>query len=1090
MLNIYRASAGSGKTYRLTQDYIHLLFDPRRERAHRRILAVTFTNKATEEMKTRIVKELYALGQGEKSDYRAGLMDKFKMDDTAVNERARNLLVTLLHDYSSFSISTIDKFFQQVIRSFAREIGVHGGYNLELDTTSTLEQSVDNLFLDLSKDENKQLLHWLTSYAEERIEQSESWNMRGSIMQLGYEIFKESFQHKAEETNKKLHEREFLTNYRKSLREIKTNFEKAIKETSSNALKIMFSHGVWHDDFAYKTTTTFEKIINGKFEVGSRFVGMANDVSNCYTKAKPQDIKSAIENAYQNGLQACFLKIVEMLEQDIVNYNSASLILKNINTVGILSDLAVQIKKLTAEQNTMLISDTNLLLNKIIDNSETPFVYEKTGITIDNFMIDEFQDTSTLQWKNFQPLVDNSLSAGKLNLVVGDVKQSIYRWRNSDWNLLDEQILHDFRSEQLHEENLDTNWRSDKNIIDFNNSFFHIAAKTLQQKLNEKIEPILPIYPALAQLTGKIEHAYSNVHQQVSSKAGVGSVQISFINQTDEEDKWQELSLIKLMSTVEELQLRGYRPADICVLVRDNKDAKMVIEKLLNFKTTPEANPKVCYDILANEGLLINTAGSVRFILAIMALFVHPDDEIQKTIVNFEYACGKLGKNKNDALNSCFVPKAVPSTNFSDLFSDEENQLMKQLKHSSLFEMVEQLIVTFGIGEWNNEAIFVQAFQDVVFKYSNNKTSDLNSFLNWWKIVENKQFVSSPDNQNSIRIMTIHKSKGLDFKVVIMPFCDWELDKKKGNTTNYLWCEPNTAPFNEVALLPIEYSSMLEKSIFSELYFDEQMHRYVDNLNLAYVAFTRAKNELICMTPAPKKEPESLEKINNLSTLLYNSFKNDLYANSVDYIALDKHFNAESIEFRLGESNQPSYTDKPDTSTNLKVSSYPSINSSDRLHLRHQSADYWLVAGLNTENKLNYGLIMHDILRLINYKTDQERVIQELVMSGRISIDESKIVEREMEAFWHLPETENWFANHLRILNETAILMPTGDQFRPDRVVFDGQKATIIDYKFGDKENKSHIVQVKNYMQLIAQMGYETEGFVCYVSLRKVQQVP
>ncbi|HLP05513.1 MAG TPA: UvrD-helicase domain-containing protein, partial [Paludibacter sp.] len=530
MLNIYRASAGSGKTHRLTKEYIHLLFDPKKERGHRRILAVTFTNKATDEMKTRILKELHLLAQGEPSDYRAGLSERFKMDREAVNSHARHVLVGILHDYTSFSISTIDRFFQQVIRSFARDIGVHGGYNLELDNKQTLDQSVDNLFMDLSKEENKQLLQWLTSYAEERIERAESWNMRGNIMELGQEIFKENYQHKAEDTNRKLHEREFLSGYRKKLLAIQKSFEGNIKQTASQALSIMAAHGLSHEHFSYQTTTTFEKLLKGKFEIGKRFAAYGEDVGNCYTKAVAKDLslKSAIEAAYQNGLQACVLKIVELLNVDIVEYNSANLVLKNISTLGILSDLAMQVKNLTDEQNSMLITDSNMLLNRIIDNSDAPFVYEKTGIQIENFMIDEFQDTSTLQWKNFHPLLANSLSENRFNLVVGDVKQSIYRWRNSDWKLLDEQILADFRSDDLHEENLDTNWRSDRNIVEFNNSFFAMAANILQEKLNEAIEPVLPIYPGLGPLTRKIGHAYANIRQKVKPNAGTGYVQLAF----------------------------------------------------------------------------------------------------------------------------------------------------------------------------------------------------------------------------------------------------------------------------------------------------------------------------------------------------------------------------------------------------------------------------------------------------------------------------------------------------------------------------------------------------------------------------------
>ena len=1086
MLNIYRASAGSGKTYRLTQDYIHLLFDPHMERAHRRILAVTFTNKATDEMKTRILKELHALSQGESSDYREGLMSKFRMDEETVNKKAKHILTTILHDYSSFSISTIDRFFQQVIRSFARDIGVHGGYNLELDNSSTLEQSVDNLFIDLSKDENKQLLQWLTAYAEERIEQSENWNMRGNIMELGKEIFKESYQHKAEDTNRKLHEREFLTNYRKSLRDIKTGFEAKVKQTATIGLNLMAKNGLTHEDFSYKTTTTFEKLLKGKLEISSRFISFADEVSNCYTKSKPQDIKTAIESAYQGGLQKCFIELVELFQTDIVIYNSAIMVLKHINTLGILSDLAVQIKKLTDEQNTMLISDSNMLLNKIIDNSDTPFVYEKTGIHIDHFMIDEFQDTSVLQWQNFHPLLSNSLSSGKFNLVVGDVKQSIYRWRNSDWKLLDEKVLTDFRPEQLHEENLETNWRSDRNIVDFNNSFFRRAAQLLQTKLNENLKAVLPVYPGLEALTTKIEHAYANIHQQTSPKAAIGRVKVCFIDREENEDGWKTESLNRLPGILEDLQDRGYRPADIALLVRTNSEEQDVIHKLLNYKTTSEAKIGYCYDIMGNEGLLIGAAASVRFVLGILQLFVNPTDSIQQTIVNYEYSRGKQNKSENEALNACFLQPVSHENVFSSIFTNEENAVLKEVIHSSLYDMVEQIISLFGVGEWHNEAVFIQAFQDVVFRYTTGKTADLNSFLTWWGKNGLKQCISTPDNQSAMRIMTVHKSKGLDFKVVILPFCDWDLDSRM---RNILWCEPTVAPFNELPLLPIEYGSKLGQSVFAENYFDEQMHLFIDSLNVAYVAFTRAKNELICMSPAPKKEVESLDKINSLSALLTACFSVSTPGLDHEIISLSNSFNVETKQFELGEPTRAIYHDKPTTDINEKVTVYPSVSSSDRLRIRHQSLDYLLENQQLTDSRLNYGIIMHDILRQITTKTDQPKAILDMVLSGRISVEESKIVEQEIQLFWDLPETENWFASDVRVLNETTILIPSGEQYRPDRVVIRDKEATVVDYKFGDKESNKYRQQVKRYMDLISEMGYHTVGYVCYVSLKKVERV-
>jgi ATP-dependent helicase/nuclease subunit A len=1081
MLNIYRASAGSGKTYRLTEDYIHLLFDRDRDRVHRRILAVTFTNKATDEMKARILKELYALSIGEDSPYRSGLIKKFGMSEDEVNDKARKILVALLHDYSSFSISTIDRFFQQVIRSFAREIGVHGGYNLELDSDSTLIQSVDNMFLELSKEENRQLLNWLTQFAEDRIEQSENWNPRRNIEDLGKEVFKENYQHKAEDVNKKLHDREFLQNYRRELRTIQIEFEAKIQSLAHQGIDILNKHNLTYADFSYSATKDYDKLLSGSLEIGKRFAALAESSENCYGKKTPQHIINAIETAYFSGLQVNISEIVQQLSTGIIPYNSAGIILKHINTLGILSDLAMQIKKLTDEQNTMLISDANMLLNRIIDNSETPFVYEKTGIHIDHFMIDEFQDTSTLQWKNFYPLISNSLASGKFNLVVGDVKQSIYRWRNSDWKLLDQQIQKDFRPEQVNEENLDTNWRSDKNIVDFNNEFFRIAAQLLQQKLNVGLEQVIPAYPHLAELTQRIEHAYGQVFQKKATKAGEGYVSFNFIFSEDTEEKWKDESLNRLPALLEDVQNRGYKPEDVAVLVRTNGEARDVIQKLLNYKNSTDAKENFSYDIMGVEGMPVSHASSVRFIVGILKLMVQPDDTIQQTIVNFEYARAVLHLPEIEALNACFVK----SKNHYHLFGEEEKTQLATLRNFSLYDMVEKIISIFGVGNWANEAVFIQAFQDVVYKYTSTKNSDLYSFLDWWEKYGAKQSVSTPDSLNAFRVMTIHKSKGLDFKVVIIPFCDWKMDAKSGFLKNIIWCEPKEEPFSQLPLIPVEYSSKLGQSVFAADYYDELMHQFIDNLNVAYVAFTRSVNELHCVLPKPEKNPESPEKINSLGSLLYYVFNNDF---EEENIHLSKCFNSDDLKF---ESGKPTTAVKTTGNfpMNKKTMIIPSVSSSSKLQIKHQSLDFYLDNQQLTDSRLNYGLIMHEILQNIRYKKDEETAIESMVNEGRISRPESEIITQKFNDFWSIPLVADWFSEDKKVLNEASILTPNGDIYRPDRVVLSGEKAIVIDYKFGDAEMEKYHRQVKQYMELISGMGYQVKGYLCYVSLEKVVEI-
>lgn len=1078
MLKIYRASAGSGKTFQLAKDYIELIFDPQKHRLHRRILAVTFTNKATDEMKTRILQELHALANGNKSEYKNDLMRKFPlMSENDLQKRAEKILIDILHDYSSFSISTIDGFFQQVIRAFAREIGVNGAYNLDLDKDRTLEQAVDNLFFDLSKEDNKQLLTWMSRFAEERVEQSESWNLKKEISTLGQEIFKEAFQYKADETTKKLHQKRFLTDYREKLYAVKKYFEDQVKQNAQKALRLMAEAGLTHQDFKRKMTANLEKIVQGTYHLPATLLLYADDVSCCYTKTAPQSVKDKIETIYNNGFQAAMLRLKQLWEVESVDYNTAKIILKRLNTLGILSDLSEQIKKLTEEQNTMLISDANLLLNKIIDGSDTPFVYEKTGAFVDHYMIDEFQDTSVLQWKNFRPLIADSLSEDHYNLLVGDVKQSIYRWRNSDWKLLDEQVFTDFRQSAVTTADLETNWRSDSHIVAFNNTFFHLSAAMIRRHFDAEAAPL-----DFPELSAKITHAYENVYQKISPKAGMGYVQINFIDESKTENNWKTETLNRLPALLEQLQDNGYKPADVGILVRTKEHAHEIINKILHHKTTPQAKAGYCYDIIGNQGLFLGQSASVKFIINVLQLFVHPEDSIKQLIVRYEYLKATCTPDESEALKHCFT------SDDNGAFMEKEKNSLMNLKRLPLFDMIKGIINLFDIENWQNEIVFVQAFLDIVFRFSVGKTADLNSFLIWWEQHGADQQIAAPEGQKAFRIMTVHKSKGLDFKVVVIPFCDWNLsDNLK---LNILWLEPQKAPFSELPLTPVRFESGMKQSIFAENYFDELMHQYIDSLNLAYVAFTRARNELICFAPLPKLTGKGEMKPNSVANLLYLNFKQAISSDeNGKYIPLHNYFDNAAAVFELGKQQRAVYEEKKEESTQVKIASHRTTDVSGKLRIRHQGADYWLDSQELKDSNLNYGLIMHDVLKNISYRPEQEKAVEALIFEGRISEKEAEHVRMELEKFWQIPETAHWFDQSNRVLNEISILTPSGAQYRPDRVIIRGTTATVIDYKFGKIESDDHVKQLEHYMTLIAQIGYRTEGYLCYVSLQKVRKI-
>ena len=1090
MLNIYRASAGSGKTYRLTQDYIRLLFSSfSNEKGHRRVLAVTFTNKATDEMKSRILKELFTLSNGGGEEkFRAELISNLSLDENKINEWSKKNLIRILHDYSAFSISTIDTFFQQVLRSFTREIGVSGGYNLELDTDETLENAVDTLFQDLSKDENKQLLQWLTTYSEEKVEQAENWNIRTNILELGKEIFKENYQNKAEETNKKLHDKSFLNNYIGKIKKEKTDFEKKVAVEAENALEILKKYGLNPDDFSRSLMhKTLENLSHKSFEVSATFLKFADDAANCYANNKPQSLKNTIETAYANGLGSALKNIVKMLSEDIIRYNTADLILKHLNTLGVLSDLAMYIKHISSEQNTMLISDTNMLLSKIIEDSDAPFVYERTGINVDHFMIDEFQDTSVLQWKNFKPLIKNSLASNQKNMLVGDVKQSIYRWRNSDWKLLQEKVREDFQPEQIKNEVLETNWRSDKNIVEFNNDFFKNASLMLQAKFNESIEPLLSVYPDLEKFNRKISGAYQDVSQQVKKDAGEGHVKIEFIPNEGKKEDWMHLSLERVPKMVEDLVDKGYKLSDIVFLVRKNKDAVSLIDYLYQYKNSPEARKDISYNVIGNEGILLSASLSVEFIIGLLKTLENPNNDIQRTIMNYGYLRGKLKKTDDEAVKMSLVSNPEGFEGVSHYFTEEENQVLKQIQYTSLYELTETIIDSFKLTQWFDDSVFLQAFQDAVYRFVNSRNADLNSFLTWWDKSGYKQNISTPENQQALRVMTIHKSKGLDFKVVIAPFCDWSLDSER--LRSLIWMQSNEEPFNELPLIPLNFTSKLGNSIFAEQYYEELLHQYVDSLNMAYVAFTRARNELICFVPAhkeksekTKKEKSELKLINSISEIMmkYSELKNDEI----------KSNDENSVFYELGEMTQAVYAETTEKSAVETLTEYPIVKSSNRLFVKDVGKDAWKTENTITENRLNFGVIMHEILQNIKTRADEEKLIQEMIFSGRINDDEAITVRESLNNFWKMPQTSEWFSGKGKILNEATIIIPGGALYRPDRVMIEDEKVTVIDYKFGDEKRSSHQKQVRQYADILQKMGYKNvETYLVYVTLSEVEKV-
>ncbi len=561
-LKVIRASAGSGKTFRITSEYLRLLF--RYPKNYKLMLAVTFTNKATEELKSRILSELYKISKNEHSPHSEYLIKEFNISSQELAGKANYLLQIILHNYSRFSVSTIDSFFQRIIKSFAREAGLQSNFDLALDTNEILDKAADQMLLKLSDD--KDLLNWLSEFAEERIEDGKSWDFKKEILNLGKQLFNEQFKSFQISFHNKISDRDWMKEFQKKLRIVRKLFESRLREYGKNGISLISQYGVNPEDFKYGSQGSvgmyFFKLSKGGItEPSKRILDAAESLDNWLPKGEEAEkIKSLADAGLFKMLQEC----LKYYENNYRIYKSAIEVLRSFYTLGILADLSLEVNEYAAKNNIFVLANSGAFLKVIIGENDSPFIYEKTGQAYHHFMIDEFQDTSGVQWFNFKPLIKNSLSESYNSMLVGDVKQSIYRWRNSDWRIMAYQLDHDIAEHGVKYDDIVFNWRSKYNIVAFNNTFFYEAPKILQQYLNQLLSEKSFNDGDTAFLKLIIEKAYLDNMQKLPSGRSIdeGYIKIQFIE--NEKKDWKENTLPLIIEVVVSLQKQGCRLQRYC----------------------------------------------------------------------------------------------------------------------------------------------------------------------------------------------------------------------------------------------------------------------------------------------------------------------------------------------------------------------------------------------------------------------------------------------------------------------------------------------------------------------------------------------
>jgi len=1077
-LKILQASAGSGKTFSLAAHYLTLLFSG--DSKYREILAVTFTNKATEEMKTRILEVLKGFAEGNTSkkieDYRVIVLAAHPdLNTETLKLKADKVYRRILHDYSRFAVSTIDGFVQKVIRGFAFELGLNADYTLEMNYDKVKNELVEKL--DESLSHNQQLLQWIIDLALERIGDNKSWNYKAELMNLISEVFKDSYEVFEIAVNSLGLDNldELFKKYISVTKSQIQSFQDRLKELGTSAWQLLENHGVSADQLKGKSRNGLLKIINitrGDFSKLDAVFKLIDEPDEWFQKGVD------LPQFYQE-LNEQMTAIKAYYDANLATYSLSIAFNKNLYYLRLMQEVAVLLSNYRNENDNLLISDAQKLITGITDDAgENPsFIWEKVGSKYRNFLFDEFQDTSVNQWKSFRSILSNAIASPSQkhidNLIVGDTKQSIYRWRNGDWNILHQQAKNEIGAANVLDDHLEENYRSTENIISFNNYLYQALPLVVQNKLNENVteksDDLLQWWDENG-YSDIVTSVYAKAKQNLSpfTKAG-GTIKVKRFGKDDVGEEIERFSEtvyreIALQDVIEEIKFlkaeKAYQEKDMAILVRSNMEAMLCVTRLMEHNIP----------VLSGEALMIANNSAVQLIVNTLKVLVGIDLQTalykansislyhrlrQKTIEPSAYLA-LTGKSLSSL--SLLLPKSLC----------ENWQTWVQLP---LIELVENLIEAYGLSKLKQHIPYLLAFRDLVANATRLGEKGIVNFLTWWDEDGVRQSLPSPDEANAVQIVTIHKSKGLAFRAVFVPFCNWEL-KTKANSI--FWVSAEDTIYKELGGIPLKFAEELSNSTVAKAYYKELLDSNLDALNMLYVATTRSKDYLY-LSVMEKKDASNISSVGDALAQVVGQLS------SVDEDGFDATNRYEIIDHVLEKL-------EVSESNGFELEEYPTTNRLSALYVPSQ--DKHLQHVLNIEQSGRLGSIKHEVLANAANQKEVQSYLDELLLSGVIAEQEVETLHEEVMEVLNHAELKAIFDKSTESIIEKNIIDANGKLHRPDRILIDDEGVAILDYKFTLEQSDQHIEQILNYKDLLLQMGFQkVKTYLFYAVTKELKLV-